>query len=101
MQIKIDPETKATEVVHPTFNRNGNPLRVFLDQSIITLLEGDKLDDEKLKELDLLIALEDQIWEITARPPVGIPGTAASVIYCKSGQLLIKNGICTLFYGKM
>jgi hypothetical protein len=85
-------------VVNPTFEIDGKPLPILLDQSVINFLEQHQLlSVDKLKNLDLLIAFPQEFWEITEKPPVGTPGTIASIIFAQRGSLLIEDGICTLF----
>lgn len=98
MEIASVSQDGRARVVNPTFEINGKPLPVLLDQSVITFLEQHQLlGVDKLKDLDLLIAFPQKIWEITEKPPLSTPGTIASMIFAKRGSLSIEDGICTLF----
>lgn len=99
MEITSVDQNGRARVINPTFEIDGKPLPVFLDQSVIRFLEQNQLDANKLNDLDLMIAFPQEIWEITGQPPIGRPETEtiASVTISKMGSLSIEDGICTLF----
>ena len=99
MEITSVDQNGISRVINPTFEIDGKPLPVFLDQSVIRFLEQNQLDANKLNDLDLMIALPQEIWEITEQPPIDRPETEsiASVTFSKMGYLSREDKICTLF----
>ncbi len=92
MKIKIDSTNSLFKVVDPYFSGE----EVYLSNEVIARLESEnKLT--KLDEMQFHIHLSGQEWEISDEPPVGTPGTLASIIFYIQGTFYREDGkiICT------
>lgn len=92
MKIKIDPANGLFKVVDPSCTAE-----IYLSAEVITRLES----EEKLSKLDEMrfyIDLSGQDWEISGEPPVGTPGTLASIIFYIQGNFYREDDkiICTI-----
>jgi hypothetical protein len=92
MIIEYQPENNRAKVIEPTFQHNGKVLSVYLDNFVINSLRtANQLDN--IEDLNLLMSIPHEIWEISAPIPVSNIGeqTIASIIFSQRGKLILQN----------
>lgn len=93
MRIEISPLKDFYKVIDPSLNLG----EIHLSSEVIQYLENQgKL--ESLEDMQFLISLPTQEWEISDQPPVGTPRTLASVIFYVRGTFQKQENriICTI-----
>ncbi len=92
MKIKIDPANGLFKVIDPSC-----PAEIYLSAEVITRLEIEERLS-KLDEMRFCVNLSGQEWEISDEPPVGTPGTLASIIFYIQGTFYREDGkiMCTI-----
>jgi hypothetical protein len=94
MKIGINSSSGLTKVIEPHYDSQD----IYLDNDVIRYLEKEgKLNE--LEKMQFSLSFSTQQWEISDAPPVGTPGTIASVIFSIGGTLKFENAdkvICAL-----
>lgn len=76
MKITVDESTNLARVVVPAFGAQD----VYLDTAVVDSLKKSGIFD-KMENMNLTVNFPHERWEILDEPPVGTPGTIASVIF--------------------
>jgi hypothetical protein len=95
MKIEASPFKDFYRVVDPSLNLGD----IYLSSEVMQYLENqEKL--ESLEDMQFLISLPTQEWEISDQAPVGTLGTLASVIFYVRGTVQQQDDriICTIPY---
>jgi hypothetical protein len=94
MKIEINSPIGLAKVIEPHYDSQD----IYLDNDVIRYLENEgKLNE--LEKMKFVPNFSTQQWEISDEPPVGTPGTIASVIFSIGGTLKFENAdkvICAL-----
>lgn len=86
MKLELLPSEESARVLEPLFADKS----IFLSREVYDFLENEgKLD--KLDDMDLVIDFSQNRWEISGNPPVGVPGTIASIVFSVGGTLSTKG----------
>jgi len=93
MKIEASPSKDLYKVVDPSLTLE----EIYLSSEVIQYLE-DQNKLESLEDMLFLISLPTEEWEISDEPPVGNPGTLASLIFSVQGRLYRQENriICTI-----
>jgi hypothetical protein len=82
MRIRLLQTGEAAQVLEPDFSGKS----ILLKREVYDYLEKEgKLND--LQNMNFIIDFDQNLWEISGIPPVGKPGTIASVVFSKRGAL--------------
>ena len=94
MKIEINSSIGFAKVIEPHYDSQD----IYLHNDVIRYLENEgKLNE--LQKMQFSASFSTQQWEISDEPPVGTPGTIASVIFSIGGTLKFENAdkvICAL-----
>ncbi|MBE9206343.1 hypothetical protein IQ244_07420 [Nostoc sp. LEGE 06077] len=93
MRITVNESISLAKVIEPAFDGTD----IYLDETVLDYLEQqDRLN--KLENMQFFVELSLKAWSISGEPPVGTPGTIASLIFYVSGSLKENELgiICTL-----
>lgn len=80
MRISINTSTGLAKVIEPTFDED-----IYLSEAVLDSLQKSGVFN-KLENMNFIIDFSQKRWEISDEPPVGVPGTIASVIFHVGGS---------------
>lgn len=80
MRISTNENTGLAKIIEPTFEED-----IYLSEAVLDSLQESGVFGN-IENMSFLINLSQKQWEISGEPPVGVPGTIASVIFHVGGS---------------
>ncbi|BAY18739.1 hypothetical protein NIES21_45910 [Anabaenopsis circularis NIES-21] len=82
MRITVNESIGLAKVIEPAFDDRD----IYLDKAVLDYLEQEN-SLNKLENMQFFVEPSLKVWSISGEPPVGTPGTIASLIFYVRGSL--------------